>query len=449
MRTLYFDLHMGAAGDMISAALIGLFDDPDAVCSELNALGIPGVKYALSREMKNGISGLHMRVEVDGEVEGEWDHHHDHAHHHEQAHHAHTHACGQSSHDQVLHDHAHHYPHRGLADIRNIIDSLPLDAKVRDDAQAIFASIAEAEAEVHGETLDHIHFHEVGTMDAVADVVAASYLMAKIAPDEVCASDICTGTGAVECAHGILPVPAPATAILLKGLPAYGGSVEGELCTPTGAAIVRHFVDRFCPMPAMRTEAVAYGVGTKDFSQANCLRAMLGERTGEDGQRSFDSSSCRTDGVLAGHTSRVDIDDTVVELACNIDDMTAEAMGFALEQLMEAGALDAYLIPIVMKKSRPAHMLCVIAALDDEAQLAQRMFELTTTIGIRRHECGRYVLDRGISQVEIEGAVFRVKSSKGYGVSRCKVEYDDLADLARTRGISLDEARSIVEKELF
>ncbi len=441
MRTLYFDLHMGAAGDMITAALIGLFDDPDAICSELNALGIPGVKYVLSREMKNGISGLHMRVEVDGEVEGERDHHHDHAHY-DYEHYDHA------LHDHGHRDHVHHHPHRGLADIRNIIDSLPLEAKVCDDAQAVFASIAEAEAEVHGEAFDHIHFHEVGTMDAVADVVAVSYLMAKIAPDEVCASDICTGTGTVECAHGILPVPAPATAILLKGLPAYGGSVEGELCTPTGAAVMRHFVDRFCAVPAMRTQAIAYGVGTKDFSQANCLRAMLGERAGEDGQRSSDRSSCYTGEGLAGHPSRVDIDDTVVELACNIDDMTAEALGFALEQLMEAGALDAYLTPITMKKSRPAHMLCVIAAPDDEAQLAQRMFELTTTIGIRRHECGRYVLDRGISKVEIEGAAFRVKSSKGYGVSRCKVEYDDLADLARTRGISLDEARSIVEKEL-
>lgn len=433
MRILYLDLSMGAAGDMICSALLGLIDDPDAGCDELNALGIPGVRYVLQRGKKRGISGLHMRVEVDGIVEGEGsdgDHYH---HQHHQGHHAHSAHGGHR-------DHRHH--HSEIADIEAVIDSLALDRAVAADAKAIFRSIAEAEAEVHGEAMDHIHFHEVGTMDAVADVVAASYLIRSLNPDVIMATDICTGFGSVECAHGILPVPAPATALLLKGLPVYSGTVEGELCTPTGAAIVRHFVQEFRPMPPMRIESIGYGIGTKDLPKANCLRAMLGDSKPSTGAGVHANAD---EGTLVPQSK---CDDEVVELSCNIDDMTGEALGFAIEQLMDAGALDAYLIPIIMKKSRPATMLCAIVAPSDEPAIVQRIFELTTTLGIRRNVCERYELSRSISQHDTRYGVFRVKISSGYGVEKRKIEYDDLAAFAASEGISLEAARELIEKEL-
>ena len=452
MRILYFDLNMGAAGDMITAALLGLYDDPESVCERLNALGIPGVKYVLERGNKRGISGLHMRVEVNGEVEGEKEqarrcdahHHGDEREHHE--HHGSRNGSHHGSHhEHDHHDHHHHkhdadHHHANLSNIKGIIGALGIPENVKTDALSVFELIVQAESAVHGEPIENIHLHEVGTMDAVADVVAASFLIDDLAVGSIYASDVCTGVGSVECAHGILPVPAPATAAILKGIPAYGGTIDGELCTPTGAAIVKYFVSKFAPMPTMRIESIGYGIGTKDLPRANCLRVMLG--TAEASTQASDETAC-------AECSMPSFDDEVVELACNIDDMTGEALGFALEQLMDAGALDAYLVPITMKKSRPATMLCVIVKPSDETRIAKRIFELTSTIGVRRCAHGRYILDRDMDERETRYGRFRVKVASGYGVKRCKIEYDDLARFAEEQGISLSEACDLIEKELF
>ena len=253
-------------------------------------------------------------------------------------------------------------------------------------------------------------------MDAVADITAVCLLMHRLGPDEVVASPVHVGSGQVRCAHGILPVPAPATAYIIQGVPVYGGSIQGELCTPTGAALLKHFVTRFDSMPAMRTRAIGYGMGKKDFEAANCVRAMLGE-SGSAG-------------------------DTVTELSCNVDDMTGEAVGFALEELLAAGALEAFTVPVGMKKSRPGVMLCVLCREQDSERIAGLMLRHTTSIGVRAHSCRRYVLTRRIETVQTPYGEVRRKLSEGYGASRVKYEYDDLAHIARETGRTLDEVRS-------
>ena len=283
---------------------------------------------------------------------------------------------------------------------------------------AVYGLIAEAESHAHGVPVTEIHFHEVGTMDAVADITAVCLLMNKIAPDQVIVSPVHVGSGHVHCAHGILPVPAPATAYILNGVPMYGGAVKGELCTPTGAALLKHFATRFGDMPVMRTEAIGYGMGKKDFEQANCIRAMLGETE--------------------------DAGDSVLQLECNVDDMTAEELGFAMETILEAGALEVYTVAAGMKKSRPGTILCVLCHEDAKETLVRVIFRNTTTIGVREHRCSRYTLKRSFETVQTPYGDVQKKLSSGYGVAREKYEYEDLARIAREQGMSLAEVRKSI-----
>ena len=393
MRTLYIDCGMGAAGDMLAAALLELLPDPDGFVEEFNSLGLPGIRMEREESVKCGITGTHVSILVDGAEEGEGHHHHDGEHHH------------------------HH--HHGIGDIEHIVmHHLDLKPAVREDILAVFGLIAEAESHVHGMPVADIHFHEVGTMDAIADVAAVSMLMDRIHPDEVVVSPIRTGYGHERCAHGILPVPAPATAYILSGLPIYSGDIEGELCTPTGAALLRHFATRFGQMPLMNVSAIGYGMGRKDFPAANCVRAMLGGQEGSG--------------------------DTVIGLSCNVDDMTGEEIGFAIERLLSCGAKDAYTLPIGMKKNRPGVMLSVICAEHDLDEMVRMIFRYTTTIGIRKTVYERYVLTRRQEGVDTGCGPVRMKISQGYGVERVKPEYDDLERIAKERGISIREAADAV-----
>lgn len=413
MKTLYLDCSMGAAGDMLAAALLELLPDPDAFVAELNALAIPDVKFSRETSVKCGITGTHLQVTVHGEEEGAHDHHHAHSHDH---HHDHAHAHH--------HDHAHsHHHHASLHDIEHIVRGhLSLPATVADNVMAVYRLIADAESKAHGKPVSEIHFHEVGTMDAIADITAVCLLMHRLAPDEIIVSPVHVGSGQVHCAHGILPVPAPATATILQDVPIYGGSIQGELCTPTGAALLKHFANSFGDMPVMRTSAIGYGMGKKDFPAANCVRALLGERSAAS--------------------------DDVIELCCNIDDMTGEAIGYAFDKLFAAGALDVYTIPIGMKKSRPGHLLHVICREADKDALVRALFAHTTTIGIRENRFRRYTLDRHIETIETADGPVRRKCSTGYGVSREKFEHDDLARIADAQGLSLREAEARVRKQL-
>lgn len=302
-----------------------------------------------------------------------------------------------------------------MNDIRAIIDGLDLPAAVREDAKAVYMRIAEAESKVHGHPVDQIHFHEVGGLDAVADVVGVCALMHELAPDRVLVSPVHVGSGQVRCAHGVLPVPAPATALLLEGVPVYGGAIRGELCTPTGAALLAHFADDFGDMPAMTLEAVGYGMGTKDFPWANCVRALLGESAEPLGE--------------------------VAELRCNLDDMTGEEIGFAVQRLSQAGALDVWTQSIQMKKNRPGTLLCCLCPPDREAEFARLMLRDTTTIGVRCQRLRRYTLNREAVTLDTPYGPVRAKRSHGYGVDRVKPEFDDLKEIAEREGISVGEIK--------
>lgn len=407
MRTLYLDCGMGAAGDMLAGALLELLPDPEAFLAELNDLGIPDVKIEREPSVKCGITGTHISVTVNGEEEESHDHEHHHSHEHVHDHH---------------HEHHEHHHHTGMHEIEHLVmRHFHLPEKVKKDIMAVYGLIAKAESHAHGVPVTEIHFHEVGTMDAVADITAVCLLMDRLSVDEVVVSPVHVGSGQVKCAHGILPVPAPATAYILKDVPIYGGSVKGELCTPTGAALLKHFATRFGNMPVMKVQAVGYGMGKKDFEAANCVRAMLGEtKSGKD---------------------------IVLELSCNVDDMTAEEIGFAMERLFEGGALEVYTIPIHMKKSRPGTLIRVMCKEQNKEDMIGLIFKYTTTIGIRQAETQRYVLDRKITMVETPCGTVRRKDAAGYGVSRSKYEYDDLADIAREKGLSIKEVRDLIEKD--
>ena len=395
MKVIYLDCSMGAAGDMLMAALYELLDDKQAFLDMMRSLGLPGIEISAEPAVKCGITGTHMKVLVHGseELDALHDHLHEHAHEHS-------------------HDHEHHH-HTGLHEIEHLLSHLDLPQTVRDDALAVYHRIAEAESKVHGRPVDQIHFHEVGTLDALADVVGVCLLMHLLAPEKVYASSVHVGSGQVRCAHGILPVPAPATALLLAGVPIYGGAIQGELCTPTGAALLTHFVTKFGELPAMRLLKSGYGMGTKDFPAANCVRAMLGEQDAPT--------------------------EEILELSCNLDDCTGEAIGFAMERLLDAGALDVYWTSVGMKKNRPGILLtCMCRPLDRE-KMVELLFRHTTTLGVRESAFRRYTLSRESKTIQTPDGDIRVKVSTGFGVAREKPEFDDLAKIARETGKSLSE----------
>lgn len=391
MKTLFLDCGMGAAGDMLTAALLELLPDPDRFMNEVNALGIPGVRTSAVKAEKCGITGTNVHVLVNGVEEGDDDHDHT--------------------------DHGHEHHHHGMHEIQDIVDALPLSATVKNNVMSVYRLIADAESEVHGMPVSEIHFHEVGAMDAITDIVSVCMLMERLAPDQVIVSPVNVGSGHVHCAHGMLPVPAPATVLLLRGIPMYSGSVDGELCTPTGAALLKFFATSYGDMPVMEVSSVGYGMGNKDFEAANCVRSLIGE------------------------TQDVEKTDKIIELCCNVDDMTAEEIGFASEQLLTGGALDVFTIPIVMKKSRPGTLICVLCDDVDRQNMISAMFRYTSTLGIRENKCGRYVLDRSVIKVQTAFGDIRRKDASGYGVKRSKYEYDDLAGIARKQGLSISEIK--------
>ena len=423
MKTLYLECNMGAAGDMLTAALLELTEDKQAFIDQMNSLWLPGVHVDCEPSVKCGITGTHMRVTVDGVEEEslDADSHHDHDHHHEHEHEHEHHHEHEHEHEHG-HDHDHHF-HTSLKDINNLIDSLDVSTRVKADAKAVYALIADAESKVHGCPVTKIHFHEVGTMDAVADVIGVCILMEILSPDQVLASPVVTGSGHVHCAHGILPVPAPATALILQGIPSLAGPVKGELCTPTGAALLKHFVSAFGERPVMTVEAIGYGMGKKDFEQANCVRAFLGE---SEGGR-----------------------EPITKLECNLDDMTGEDLGFAMTQLFAAGASDVYTQPIGMKKSRPGILLSVICHTEQADHLAELIMKHTTTLGIRRQDMNRYFLNRKIETVSTEYGDVRVKYAEGMGVKKAKPEFDDLAALAEKHQVSLSTLRKAAQKAIL
>ena len=388
MKTLYIDCGMGAAGDMLTAALLELFPHPEEIIKKLNTFGIPHVQFSMEKSTKCGITGTHVSVKIHG--------HEEHEHSHENHHH-----------------HEHSHSHNTLHGIEHILSHMKISEKIKTDVMNVYKLIAEAESNAHGVPVSEIHFHEVGNLDAIADITAVCFLMDQLVPEQVIVSPIHVGSGQVRCAHGILPVPAPATAYILQGCPIYSGEIKGELCTPTGAALLKYFADDFGSMPVMKISAIGYGMGKKDFAAANCVRAMLGETK--------------------------ESTDIIFELNCNVDDMTAEQIGYALECFFKAGALDAFTLPIQMKKSRPGTLISVLCPKEKKEELIYNIFKHTSTAGIREKEVTRSVLNRTISNVETPYGTVRKKEYSGYGVQRSKYEYEDLARIASENAISMEE----------
>ena len=438
MKTIYFDLPMGAAGDMLCGSLYELLNDEEKkqFLTEINNAGIPGVKIQAEKSVKCGITGTHFSVLVNGTEEESIDvHNHEHTEH-EHHHHEET-FSGEHSHDEHNHEHHvhtehdmhdehaphHHHHHSSMADIEGIISSLAVPEKVKNDAIEVYKLIAEAESNAHGVPVSQIHFHEVGTMDAIADITSACLLLHKIDAQKIYASSINTGSGQVHCAHGILPVPAPATAFILKDIPVYNNHITGELCTPTGAALLKHFVADFGNMPPVKMNAIGYGMGKKDFEAANCVRAILGESSEKPEQ--------------------------ILEYTCNLDDISAERIGFALEQLFAAGAVEAYTIPVTMKKSRPGNLLCVMCREKDKQKILETIFKHTTTLGVRENISNRYFLERNIETINTEFGEVHIKRAEGYGIKRQKIEYEDLAAISRKTGLSIDEIQNKINIQQF
>lgn len=423
MKILYLDCGMGAAGDMLQGALLSLLssDEQEAFINRINSIGIDGIKVVLIDDMKCGITCKHVKVYVDGKEELSHDHHeHSHDHHHHDHDHSHTH----KEHDHHDHDHHeeghnHEHHHASMGDISHMISHLDVSDDVKKNAEAIYKIIADAEAKVHNRPVSEVHFHEVGMKDALADVISVAMLMEKLNVDRVICSPVNVGFGKVKCAHGVLPVPAPATAEIIRDIPIYAGRFEGEMCTPTGAALIKHFANEFSNMPVMKITDIGYGCGNKDFDAANVVRAVIGEIEGSN---------------------------QVIEYRCNIDDMTGEDLAYAVDVLMENGAKDAFVTPVVMKKGRSGFLLTVLCDLSDKDKIAELIFKHTSTIGIRQYLTDRVVLNRRSEVLSTEYGNISVKISEGFGVKRVKPEFEDLKAVSLKSGKSISEVRSMISE---
>lgn len=384
---LYFECQTGASGDMLCAALLDLFEEKESVLRELNALALPRTAITYESVKTGAIKALHMCVAVDGEQE-----------------------------EPQNTSHSHHHSHRTLQDIDVLIDALHAPDTVKQASKDIYRLIAGAESAVHGEDVAEVHFHELGMLDAVADIVICAYLIEKLKPQKIITSPINVGNGTVRCAHGTLPVPAPATAELLKGIPFYKSDIQTELCTPTGAAILRYYTDTFCAAPVLEnTFKIGIGAGTKQLPSPNILRAFWEEES-----------------------------ENIIELSCNVDDMTGEDIGFAVEQLLANGAADCFVTPVFMKKNRPAYLLTVLCPAHKEETFVKLIFRHTSTIGMRKYSPARYTLSREW----IQNAGVSIKRSQGYGTVKEKAEFEDVKQYALEHNISIFEARQIITKGL-
>jgi len=457
MKTLYIECGMGAAGDMLMAALLELRGDRDDFLRRLNSAGIPGVVVTAELSKKCGIVGTRVRVAVDGrEEEGvdvdSYEHHHhgdgSRPHDHDEHHFDNVNNDDRNCHslDNIHHDNHHHHDnisnhhnshehsHNSYIGIEHLINHLNISAAVKENALEVYKLLAESESRAHGVPVDRIHFHEVGEADAVADIVGVCMLIDELAPDVILSSPINLGGGHVRCAHGLLPVPAPATANILQNVPVYSDSADGELCTPTGAALLKHFVNGFRKMPVMTVAKTGYGMGARNFEKANCLRAYIGDISEVGGVNDIGSiDNMKNSG-----------EENIAELSCNLDDMTPEAVSFAQQLLFDEGALDVYTLPVIMKKGRAGLIFTCLCRLDDREKMLRLIFRHTATLGVREYVIRRYVLQREHTELQTANGPVRVKTASGFGVRKSKPEYEDVARIAREKGMSIEDVLSSI-----
>jgi uncharacterized protein (TIGR00299 family) protein len=444
MRIAYLDCFSGISGDMFLGALVDAGVPATLLEEAVRALAIDA-RLEIARVTRAGISATKVDVIVRGEkdipreqwqaerLEREFAHQHEggHAHDHSREH---EHAQGRThshahSHDEDVSSgtHAHSHSHRSLRDIRELIQRSTISGTAKQTAIRIFENLGAAEAKIHHCSMEDVHFHEVGAEDAIVDIVGAAVGSEALGVDEWVCSPLNVGSGMVKCAHGVLPVPAPATLELLKGAPIYAGEVQKELVTPTGAAIVKTLVSRFAALPRLSPESVGYGAGSRDFhDQPNVLRITVGEplRAGAD--------------AAARSTLRDFQTDTVTVLEVNLDDMNPQIVAHVFDRLFESGALDAFCTPVQMKKGRPGLVLTVLAPAERIEQLARIIFAETTTIGLRTYQTNRLVLPRRHVEVETTWGKVRVKVANLNGsIANYAPEYEDCRRLAAAHNVPL------------
>lgn len=420
MKTLYLDLVGGISGDMFLAALIDLGVSEEALNHELQKLGLEGWRIRTESRNVQGICGTHLDVLTPH------DHDHDHGHSHS---HGHSHEHGHSH----SHGHPHEHEHRGFTEIRQLIESSALSAWVKGRAVSIFLKIGTAEAKIHGKTLDTIHFHEVGALDSIIDIVGACIALELLGKPRLMAGHPVDGSGFIHCAHGKMPVPVPATLAILgaRGVTLSQCEEDSEMITPTGAGILAEFVELFGPMRGIAAEKIGYGFGSRTLkTRPNMLRAVLGASTAS-AERAHDWES-----------------DRVELLQTNLDDTTPELLGHVLERALELGALDAWHTPIQMKKSRPAVELSILCDASQLSLFADLLFSETGTIGVRHYPASRFKLARQRMEIQTEYGVIPVKVSRsGSKILNAKPEFEACRALAKAQGIPLRELLSLAEKE--
>ncbi len=419
MRIAYLECFSGISGDMFLGALVNAGVSPKLLEDTVEALEI-GARLEISRVVRGGISATKVDVYAHGEKdlprEVFWEQHTDHAHDHDSSH-EHSHAA---SHKHPRHDHVHG---RGLTEIRAIIEKAAINATAKATAIRIFEALGEAEAEIHNTSIERVHFHEVGAVDAMVDIVCAAVGAESLAVEEWVCSPLNVGGGTVQCAHGTLPVPAPATLKLLRDAPVYSSGPQVELVTPTGAAIVKTLSARFASFPAMKVERAGYGAGTREFPEhPNLLRLTIGEAATTEGASL--SASIGSDKIAV--------------LEANLDDLSPQVLAYAMERLLAEGALDVFSVPVQMKKGRPGALLTVLAKLEDANRLTRTIFAETTTLGVRRREEQRQTLSRRWETVDTTWGPVRIKIANMNGtVSNYAPEYEDCRILAEAQHVPL------------
>ncbi len=400
MKILYYDCFSGISGDMNLGAMLDLGIEEKYLKDELAKLKISGYEIKTTKEKRKGIEGTNFNVILTGE--------------HNSASHEHKHDHG--------HTHKHSPLNRNLNDIETIINNSALNENVKALSEAIFLKLAEAEAKVHGKSINEIHFHEVGAVDSIVDIVGTAICIDKLEVDKIFCSSVELGSGYVKCDHGTLPVPAPATAEILKQVPTKTGTIPFETTTPTGAAILATLVDEFTDKMEFSITKVGYGIGNKDGDIPNVLRAYLGEY--------YDKPSYKND------TMREQA--TIIE--CNIDDMSPEFYEYIMEKLFQQGAYDVYITPIIMKKSRPAITLSVLCNNKHEESIVEILFTETTTLGIRKHSVEKVMLKREFTTINTSFGEISVKFVHYNGkVIKAKPEYDDCKKIAIENNVSIQE----------
>lgn len=417
MKILYYDCFSGISGDMNLGALLDLGIDKKYLIDELSKLSINGYEIKVSRDSRKGIEGTKVDVDLQ-------EHHHEHTQDGSEGEHSHGHVGSNHSHEE----------HRNLKDIEKIIDCSELSSKVKELSKKIFMRVARAEAKVHGKTLYEVHFHEVGAIDSIVDIVGAAICISHLNVDKIMSSSIELGGGFVKCAHGLIPVPAPATVEILKGIPVKLGAVPFETTTPTGAAILAANVSEFKDDNDFIIKKIGYGIGNRDTEIPNVLRVMLVEEV----ENLSDTGKMENEG---------EVFQEIVE--CNIDDMNPELYEYILDKLFTEGALDAYLSPIIMKKGRPGVKISVLCKEDKIEKMKEVLFRETTTFGVRSFKVHKTMLQREFTKINTSYGEVTVKEAyyKGEKIKN-KLEYEECKKIAQSVGIPISEVYEKLRNEI-